>query len=93
MLALVLVLAAVIVTEPDIAAVSAVVYLKFYVDWVNTLMIEDCQSILWEGKINQLEKLEDAKAAWLVDLSLLSLNRPYLALLGLAGPYLALLTD
>ena len=42
---------------------------------------------------NQLEKLEAAKAAWLVYLSLLSLNRPYLALLGLAGPYLALLTD
>ena len=36
---------------------------------------------------NQLEKLEAAKAAWLV---LLSLTGPYLALLGLTGPYLSL---
>ena len=45
---------------------------------------------------NQLEKLEAAKAAWLVCLSLLSLTGslltgPYLALLGLTGPYWVLL--
>ena len=40
---------------------------------------------------NQLEKLEAAKAAWLVYLSLLSHTGPYLALLGLTGPYWALL--
>ena len=32
-------------------------------------------------RVNQLEKLEAAKAAWLVCLSLLSLTWPYLALL------------
>ena len=36
---------------------------------------------------NQLEKLEAAKAAWLVCLSLLSLTGPYWALLGFSGPY------
>ena len=50
--------------------------------------------------INQLEKLEAAKADWLVCLSLLSLTGsflvlgsywPYWALLSLTGPYLALL--
>ena len=40
---------------------------------------------------NQLEKLEAAKAAWLVCLSLLSLTGPYLALLSLTWPYWALL--
>ena len=40
---------------------------------------------------NQLEKLEAAKAAWLVCLSLLSLTRPYWALLDCTGPYWALL--
>ena len=50
---------------------------------------------------NQLEKLEAAKAAWLVCLSLLTLTGcffwvnfywPYLALLSFTGPYLALLS-
>ena len=40
---------------------------------------------------NQLEKLEAAKAAWLVYLSLLSLTGSFLALLGLTRPYWALL--
>ena len=41
--------------------------------------------------INQLEKLEAAKAAWLVYLSLLGPSWPYWALLSLTGPYWALL--
>ena len=40
---------------------------------------------------NQLEKLEAAKAACLVYLSLLSLTGSFLALLGLTGPYWAIL--
>ena len=43
------------------------------------------------SQLNQLEKLEAAKAAGLVCLSLLSLTGPYLALLSLTGPYWALL--
>ena len=43
-------------------------------------------------KFNQLEKLEAAKAAWLVCLSLLSLTGSYSALLSLTQPYLALLS-
>ena len=42
--------------------------------------------------INQLEKLEAAKAACLVYLSLLSLTGSFLALLGLTKPYWALLS-
>ena len=41
--------------------------------------------------MNQLEKLEAAKAAGLVYLSLLSLTGPYWVLLGLTGPYWVLL--
>ena len=41
---------------------------------------------------NQLEKLEAAKAAGLVCLSLLSLTGPYWALVSLTGPYWALLS-
>ena len=41
--------------------------------------------------VNQLEKLEAAKAAWLVSLSILSLTRPYWALLNLTGRYWTLL--
>ena len=40
---------------------------------------------------NQLEKLEAAKAAWLVGLSFLSLTGPYWALLGYTGLYWAVL--
>ena len=42
-------------------------------------------------KLNQLEKLEAAKAAGLVCLSLLGLTGRHWALLGLTGPYWALL--
>ena len=41
---------------------------------------------------NQLEKLEAAKAAFLVCLSLLSLTGPFWALLGLTGLYWVLLS-
>ena len=52
---------------------------------------------IWHLKIvcldtNQLEKLEAAKAAWLVCLSLHSLTGRYWALLGLSGPLWALLS-
>ena len=51
----------------------------------------ECHVIKWDTFIYliwyQLEKLEAAKAAWLVCLSLLSLTGPFLALLGLTEPY------
>ena len=40
-------------------------------------------------ELNQLEKLEAARVAWLVCLSLLSLTGPYWALLDLTGPFWA----
>ena len=52
-----------------------------------------------KSAINQLEKLEAARSAYLWlplfifgYLALLSLSRPYWALLGLTGPHWALLT-
>ena len=57
---------------------------------------QGCETRTWRARNtsrrNQLEKLEAAKAAWLVCLSLLSLTESFLILLGPSGPYLALLS-
>ena len=47
--------------------------------------------VIYDNKLNQIEKLEAAKAAWLVCLSLLSLTRSFLALLVITQFYLALI--
>ena len=60
----------------------------FKINWLSKLWPKMSKSSI---NNNQLEKLEAAKAAWLVYLGLLSLTGSFLALLGLTGPYLDLL--
>ena len=61
---------------------------SIFVRFWRTSEVEVCNYLLRSIFLNQLEKLEAAKAAWLV---LLGLTGPYLALLGHTLPYWALL--
>ena len=75
------------------AANARVIFITFFWQWYNSfftlyLYILLLNYLFWI--INQLEKLEAAKAAWLVYLSLLSLTGPHWALTGLTGPYWSL---